>query len=92
MSGMIAVAIVLGFAWFKSGTASVAATGAAQGAPSAVPSLPPDYAAPPLSGTTATPVPKAGTLVNIVHDPADLPPPVGARGRGASPSILSPKK
>lgn len=39
-----------------------------------------DYAAPPLSGTTATPLAKAGTLVDIVRDPTDLPPPVGARG------------
>jgi nitrite reductase (NO-forming) len=44
------------------------------------PSAPADYTAAPLSGTTNTPVPKAGTLVDIVRDPADLPPPVGARG------------
>ncbi len=41
---------------------------------------PADYAAPPLPGTTATPVPKAGGQVDIVRDPADLPAPVGARG------------
>jgi nitrite reductase (NO-forming) len=44
------------------------------------PSAPADYTAPPLSGTTATPNAKAGTLVDIVRDPADLPPPIGARG------------
>jgi nitrite reductase (NO-forming) len=40
----------------------------------------PDYGAPPLSGTTKTSIPKAGSLVDIVRDPADLPPPVGHRG------------
>lgn len=44
------------------------------------PSAPANYTAAPLNGTTNTPIPKAGTLVDIVRDPADLPPPVGERG------------
>ncbi|MBV9062109.1 MAG: multicopper oxidase domain-containing protein, partial [Alphaproteobacteria bacterium] len=44
------------------------------------PDLPPNYSLPPLSGTTSTAIPKAGTLVDIVRDPTDLPAPVGARG------------
>ncbi|MBU6297674.1 MAG: nitrite reductase, copper-containing [Alphaproteobacteria bacterium] len=43
-------------------------------------SQPANYTAPPLSGTTATPLPKAGSTVDIVRDPTDLPPPVGDRG------------
>ena len=50
----------------------------AMAAPAA--SRPADYTAPPLSGVTATPLPKAGTAVDIVRDPSDLPPPVGDRG------------
>jgi nitrite reductase (NO-forming) len=41
---------------------------------------PADYNAPPLPGTTATPVPKDEGVVDIVRDPTDLPAPVGARG------------
>ncbi len=37
------------------------------------------YNLPPISGTTATPHPKAGSLVDIVRDPSDLPPSVGTR-------------
>ena len=37
------------------------------------------YNLPSISGTTATPHPKAGSLVDIVRDPSDLPPPVGNR-------------
>ncbi len=77
--GVIAVAIVLGFAWFTS-EAATAMLNTAQTAAPARPTAPADYAAPPLSGTTATPVPKAGTMVDIVRDPADLPGPVGTRG------------
>ncbi len=43
-------------------------------------SAPADYNAPPLPGTTATPLPKNAGLVDIVRDPGDLPAPVGDRG------------
>jgi nitrite reductase (NO-forming) len=72
------VATVAAAAWFGSGTAPRLVTQAA--AAPVADDAPADFAAPPLSGTTATPAPKAGTLVDIVRDPADLPPPVGARG------------
>jgi nitrite reductase (NO-forming) len=69
------LAIVAIMAWLKG--ASIPPSAEAAVLP---PSAPADYTAAPLSGTTNTPVPKAGTLVDIVRDPADLPPPVGARG------------
>jgi nitrite reductase (NO-forming) len=78
VGGVIAVAIVVGFAWFTSQAATAVLAG--QTAAPTKPSAPADYTAPPLSGTTATPVPKAGTMVDIVRDPADLPAPVGTRG------------
>jgi nitrite reductase (NO-forming) len=46
----------------------------------AAPSLPADYTAPPLSGTIAERIPKDKGVIDIVRDPTDLPPPVGARG------------
>jgi nitrite reductase (NO-forming) len=78
---IIAVAVIAAAAWLKSGIPSPIETAGASTVASAAPdTVPADYGAPPLPGTTATPVPKAGTLVDIVRDPADLPPPVGSRG------------
>jgi len=74
-----AFAVIAVVAWpHGANTTTVAASVATSDAEAA--SAPADYTAPPLPGTTATPDPKAGTMVDIVRDPADLPPPVGARG------------
>ena len=43
-------------------------------------SLPANYNAPPLSGIVAEKIPQDKGIVDIVRDPTDLPPPVGARG------------
>ena len=78
---LVAITVVVSVAaaaWFGSATGPRIVTEAVAATPA--PDAPADYTAPPLSGTTATSVPKAGTLVDIVRDPADLPPPVGARG------------
>ena len=78
---LVAVAVIAAAAWLKSGIPSPIETASATTIAAAVPdTVPADFGAPPLSGTTATPVPKAGTQVDIVRDPTDLPPPVGARG------------
>jgi nitrite reductase (NO-forming) len=42
--------------------------------------MPANYNAPPLPGSTATRVPKDAGIVDIVRDPTDLPSPVGSRG------------
>ncbi|MGN6515243.1 MAG: copper-containing nitrite reductase [Rhizomicrobium sp.] len=44
------------------------------------PSLPANYTAPALSGIVAEKIPQDKGVVDIVRDPTDLPPPVGARG------------
>ncbi|MDE2184341.1 MAG: nitrite reductase, copper-containing [Alphaproteobacteria bacterium] len=79
-AALVAVAVIAGVAWLKAGATPVETAGAAALSASPAADAPADYAAPPLSGTTATPVPAAGTQVDIVRDPADLPPPVGLRG------------
>ncbi len=71
------LAVVAVMAWPKGATIEAVSPAAAS---THVASQPADYDAPPLNGTTATPVPKANTLVDIVRDPTDLPPPVGNRG------------
>lgn len=78
---VIVVGMVAAAAWLKSDAPPLNTMAVADAAvPAPVTSAPPDYSAAPLSGTTATPVPKAGTSVDIVRDPSDLPAPVGARG------------
>jgi nitrite reductase (NO-forming) len=79
---LLAVAVIAAATWLKSGVPAgpIESAAASQMAFAPVASAPADYGAPPLSGTTATPVPKAGTSVDIARDPADLPPPAGARG------------
>jgi nitrite reductase (NO-forming) len=81
-TAVFAVAAIIAAAWLKSGAPPVGAETAPvfQAAASPAISAPADYSAGPLQGTTATPVPKAGTAVDIVRDPADLPAPVGSRG------------
>ncbi len=44
------------------------------------PTMPADYAAPAIMAMKQTANPKAGSLVDIVRDPTDLPPPIGQRG------------
>ena len=80
---LMALSVVAGLgaaSWFGTHPAPQIVAQASAAAEPAAASLPADYNAPPLSGVTATPVPKANTLVDIVRDPADLPPAVGNRG------------
>lgn len=56
-----------------------AVSGSATAAGSPAATLRAAYNLPPLSGTTATAHPTAGTRVDIVRSPADLPAPVGRR-------------
>ena len=76
VAGAAILAIAL-FAWPHQPTAAVPSPDTA---PVSGPSLPADYNAPALPGTTATPLPNKEGIVDIVRDPTDLPAPVGARG------------
>ena len=76
--GLLAVGLV---SWVQSPKDNPAAENSIAAAVQARgPNQPANYSLPPLRGTTATASPKAGTLVDIVRDPTDLPPPVGNRG------------
>ena len=81
---LIAVAIgflTIGLVSWSHAPSSTPAPGSVTAAVESVrPDLPANYLLPPLSGTTKTPIPKAGTLVDIVRDPTDLPLPIGNRG------------
>lgn len=80
---LIAIAIgflTIGLVAWANAPSSIQSPGSAPSVTVAHPDLPADYAAPPLPGMTSTPIPKAGTLVDIVRDPRDLPPPIESRG------------
>lgn len=78
---VVVVGILTAAAWLKQEMPALSAATSATAATSpAIAALPADYNGPALSGTTATPVPKAGTLVDIARDPSDLPAPQGLRG------------
>ena len=80
------IAVAIGFltiglvSWANAPSATRAPGAVATAIESAQADVPANYSLPPLDGTTKTPVPKAGTLVDIVRDPADLPPAIGNRG------------
>jgi nitrite reductase (NO-forming) len=76
---VLAVAATVIF-WPRGDAGASTEAAVASAVPARVASAPADYAAPPLPGTTADALPRAGTLVDIVRPPADLPAPVGARG------------
>jgi nitrite reductase (NO-forming) len=75
--GCFAIGLV---AWSHSPNTANPPAGTASITQSVQAELPADYGAPALNGTTRTPIPKPGSLVDIVRDPADLPAPVGHRG------------
>lgn len=77
LAGLVVVAAVAALALWPRGAGVIDPAAAAL---TSAASAPADYALPPLSGTTATPNAKAGTKVDIVRAPSDLPPPIGARG------------
>jgi nitrite reductase (NO-forming) len=72
-----AMAVIGIIAWPHSTTVTVSS---AEAAPVQIASLPADYSAPPLMAMKAAPLPKDSGVVDIVRDPTDLPPPIGARG------------
>jgi len=80
------IAVAIGFltiglvAWSHAPSSTPTPGSAASAVESVRPDLPANYLLPPLNATTPTPIPKAGTLVDIVRDPTDLPPPIASRG------------
>ena len=73
-----AIMAITALAWPREAGIVEAATAAA--APPRVHAQPADYTLQPLMAMTAGGKVTAGTTVDIVRDPTDLPPPVGARG------------